>query len=436
MSFSEYLAKGIYQGYTYAYPHKMAYRRFEEKRSLHEVWASENTSHLFLYLHVPFCETRCGFCNLFSLARPENELVEAYLSGITRELEAYRSELGKISFSRIAIGGGTPSYLDIRQLERLLKTCRLTTDIHEAPPFSFEINPSTITLEKARLLKEFGVSRISMGVQSFIEEEVQTLQRTQNMHDVCNTIRMLNEIGFFSCNLDLMYGIPGQTRDSWLSSLQTACELDVSEIFLYPLYVRPLTGLGMTDYEWDDLRLELYRIGRDFLQEKGYTQLSMRAFSKRDEPTATPAYCCQEDGMIGIGPGARSYTSTTHYCTDYGVGRARVKEIIKGYSHKNNTSFQHIDHGFLLNRDEQKRRYLLKSILHTQGLVSGEYTQYLNADVLSDFPEIRELIELGYIIQDGERWKLTQPGLELSDVIGPYFSSERVNQLVDEYELS
>lgn len=140
--------------------------------------------------------------------------------------------------------------------------------------------------------------------------------------------------------------------------------------------------------------------------------------------------------MIGIGPGARSYTSKIHYCTDYGVGRARVKAIIERYSHNNKTSFRHIDHGFLLNRDEQKRRYLLKSILHTQGLVSEEYTQYLNADVLSDFPEIHELMELGYIIQDGKRWKLTQPGLELSDVIGPYFYSEKVNQLVDEYELS
>jgi oxygen-independent coproporphyrinogen-3 oxidase len=436
MSFSEYLAKGIYQGYIYAYPHKMAYRQFEKKRSLRDVWASENTSHLFLYVHVPFCETRCGFCNLFSLAQPGDELVEAYLSGLIREIETYKSELGKISFSRIAIGGGTPSYLDIRQLERLLKTCRLTTGTQESLPFSFEIHPSTITLEKARLLKEFGVSRISMGVQSFVKEEVQTLQRRQDVDDVCNTFRMLNEIGFSSCNLDLMYGIPGQTRDTWLSSLQKACEFDVSEIFLYPLYVRPLTGLGMTDYEWDDLRLELYRIGRDFLRDKGYSQLSMRAFSKKNEPTATPAYCCQEDGMIGIGPGARSYTRTIHYCTDYGVGRARVKAIIEGYSRNNNTSFQHIDHGFLLNRDEQKRRYLLKSILHTQGLVSEEYTQYLNADVLSDFPQIRELIELGYIIQDGKRWRLTESGLELSDVIGPYFSSEKVNQLVNEYELS
>src|SRR5690606_23094326 len=114
--------------------------------------------------------------------------------------------------------------------------------------------------------------------------------------------------GGWSLNVDLIYGLPGQTAGSWLDSLRRALAGGADELYLYPLYVRPLTGLALSAREWDDQRLGLYRAGRDLLRGLGWEQVSLRMFrAPRPERGLGPVYCCQEDGMLGLGPGARSY---------------------------------------------------------------------------------------------------------------------------------
>ncbi|AYN27059.1 hypothetical protein D8682_08705 [Buttiauxella sp. 3AFRM03] len=123
------------------------------------------------------------------------------------------------------------------------------------------------------------------------------------------TLDAIRDAGIPVLNIDLIYGLAFQTPQSWLFTLKTALKFNPEEIFLYPLYVRPLTGIGLSGKSWDDERLELYELGRDFLQEQG----SMRMFRRNNSHAGQGKYCCQNDGMIGLGCGAHSYTHSLHY---------------------------------------------------------------------------------------------------------------------------
>src|SRR5690606_29815681 len=154
---------------------------------------------------------------------------------------------------------------------------------------------------------------ISIGIQSFFEEEVRAAGRVQKTDDVHLALERIRSVGFQTLNLDLIYGLPGQTVSTWLESLQMALAYHPEELYLYPLYVRPLTGMDKLDKNWDDVRLQCYRTGRDFLLENDYRQVSMRMFRANNTPENNTVYRCQEDGMLGLGCGARSYTREYHY---------------------------------------------------------------------------------------------------------------------------
>ena len=259
------LAGSPYQAYVYAYPHKTAYRTFAEPLALDALWSEQDRSALYLYVHIPFCEMRCGFCNLFTSVKPGGDFVEEYLEALRRQVGVVSAAMGEgARFARFAMGGGTPTQLPLEGLEAVLDLLHdeLGAEL-AAIPASVECSPETATLEKLRLLRERGVDRISMGVQSFVDAEVKAIHRPQNMGSVRAALERMNALGFPHVNIDLMYGLPEQTPESWLYSIQEALAFNPAEIFLYPLYVRPLTRMGSSASEWDDERLRLDRLGRD-----------------------------------------------------------------------------------------------------------------------------------------------------------------------------
>jgi oxygen-independent coproporphyrinogen-3 oxidase len=424
-----------YRGYVYAYPHKTAYRPMPP-RPLAGVWAGEPRDRLFLYLHVPFCGLRCGFCNLFTTPNPAGSLVALYLDALRRQAEAVRAAVPDARFSRLAVGGGTPTYLDETGLDELFTVAgRVMGADPTAIPVGVETSPDTITPRKAALLKARGVDRVSIGVQSFVEAEAANSGRPQPRRVVDAALSLLAGAGFPTLNIDLIYGLPGQTVESWLYSLRQALEYRPAELYLYPLYVRPLTGLGRSHKAWDDVRLACYRAGRDVLAGEGYRQVSMRFFRRADAPDAGgPAYCCQEDGMIGLGCGGRSYTRRLHYSLDYAVGPKGVKGIIADYLSRDAAALAAADHGFELDAGEQRRRYLLQSLLNADGLDAGRYTARFGTDPADDFPDLRTFADLGLFGYDHGHWRPTPAGLERSDAVGPWFFSPRVRSLMAGYE--
>lgn len=424
-----------YVGYAYAYPHKTAYRPLEPALPLEDLWRTERREALFLYFHVPFCEMRCGYCNLFATAQPRPELVTAYLAALERQAAAVRAALGTASFARMAIGGGTPTCLDLAGLDVLFDLAERAFGVAPGQvPLSVETSPATATPERLALLRARGTTRASIGVQSFVEAEVHAAGRAQRTPEVAAALDRLRAAGFPVLNIDLIYGLPGQTVATWLTSLEAALCWAPEELYLYPLYVRPLTGLERLSPDVHDVRLDCYRAGRDFLLARGYRQISMRLFRAAHLPDDEgPAYCCQEDGMIGLGCGARSYTRSVHYSSEYAVGRPSIAAILRDFVRRPAERFAVADFGYVLDAEDRRRRYVIKSILHGDGLDLGAYRGLYGLEAWEDLPELNELETQGLAEREGERLRLTPPGLELTDAIGPWLYSEKVKALMETY---
>jgi oxygen-independent coproporphyrinogen III oxidase len=436
VSLAEQLRSGSpYQGYAYSYPHKTAYRNLEPSVPLGPLWSGERRDALFLYIHVPFCGMRCGFCNLFTKSRPAPDLVAGYLDSLARQAIQVRSELGSASFARFAIGGGTPTYLDLAGLERVLGVAMqaMGADLGRIGG-SVEVSPGTVNSEKLSLLRERGVDRVSIGVESFNETEAAAIFRPQQTSTVERALEMIRKSGIPRMNLDLIYGLPGQSVASWIASVREALRFEPEELYLYPLYVRPLTGLGRSGREWDDLRLACYREARALLIGEGYIQSSMRMFRAAKAPgDFGPAYRCQEDGMVGLGCGARSYTSTIHYASEYAVGSRSVGEIIADYVGRPIESFTHADYGIELDEEDRRRRFVIQSLLSPEGLDLETYTRRFESAAFSDLPELAELEPIGLAQQASGVFRLTQSGLELSDAIGPWLYSAKVRERMEDF---
>jgi len=426
-----------FQGYAYSYPHKSSYRPFEKPMPLKEVWAKENKEQLFLYVHIPFCEMRCGFCNLFTIANPKTEHESPFIQSLEKQAIEVQTALGIANFNRLAIGGGTPTFLSLPDLERLFYIINNIMGADTlAIPSSVEMSPKTASAEKLALLKEKGTTRASIGVQSFLLEETKALGRPQKTVEVQKALQIIKDSGIPEMNIDLIYGMAGQTIKSWQYSLEQSIAFQPEEIFLYPLYVRPLTGLGAKEKAWNDHRLNLYRFGRDFLLSKGYEQVTMRIFrNTKAAQMPTPPYNSPEDGMVGLGVGARSYTKALHYSSEYAVGRKGVKNIIHDYNEKTKENFQNVLYGTQLSLEEQKRRYVIKSILEGSYLDFKAYHNFFGSAALEDLPELQELYELNLASKEPHKLQLNQAGLELSDVIGPWLYSKRVHAMMQDFEL-
>ncbi|WP_191971564.1 STM4012 family radical SAM protein [Streptomyces luteolifulvus] len=437
-----------YQSYVYAYPHKTAYRKLDDRPPLSTLWAAEPKDALSLYLHIPFCEIRCGFCNLFTRIGAPDGLTTAYLDALDRQATAVRAALGEeapVRFATAAFGGGTPTFLTAAELERLCDIAehRMGADLR-AVPLSVEASPATATADRLTVLAERGTTRLSLGVQSFDDTEARAAVRPQRRADVEAALGRVRDARIPVLNIDLIYGIDGQTEETWLRSLAAALAWRPEELYLYPLYIRPLTGLGRRadgpDQAWDEQRLRLYRTGRDHLLAHGYEQQSMRMFRRADAPPqGADDYACQTDGMIGLGCGARSYTARLHYSFDYAVGMHQIRSIIDDYVSRPATDFAHAEHGRPMNPDEARRRHLLQSLLQAEGLQVADYrARFGGRTPADDFAaELERFADRGWL-ESGDPHaavlRLTPEGLAHSDAIGPELFSPAVRAAMAAYE--
>ncbi|MEV7288943.1 STM4012 family radical SAM protein [Streptomyces sp. NPDC093252] len=437
-----------YQQYVYAYPHKTAYRPLpRERAALRDLWADEPKTALSLYFHIPFCEVRCGFCNLFTRIGAPGELTTAYLDALQRQATATREALGgPAGFANAAFGGGTPTFLTAAELERLCDLAEqgLGADL-AAIPLSVEASPATATADRLSVLAARGTTRLSLGVQSFVDAEARTAVRPQRRADVEAALTRIREAAIPVLNIDLIYGITGQTERTWTQSLDAALAWRPEELYLYPLYVRPLTGLDRhrqgtpdADAAWDVHRLRLYHHGRDHLLAHGYEQVSMRMFRRADAPTTSGGdYACQTDGMVGLGCGARSYTSALHYSFDYAVDMHRIRGIIDAYTTRSTAAFAHADHGWEMTPQESRRRHLLQSLLQSEGLYVPDYRSRFTTTPADDFPaELARFHDRGWLDDTAapDRLRLSPQGLAHSDAVGPELFSPAVTARMAAYE--
>ncbi len=430
------MTEGGYDGYAYAYPHKTAYRPLNPRVPLAEAWRGEEKRNLFLYVHLPFCEMRCGFCNLFTTVQPGAGLIDQTLAAIYRQSSAVSGAIAPENISQAAFGGGTPSFLSALELEQLFNHLSLVWPVQwHRIPVSFEMSPGTVTREKLDLLRRLGVDRISLGVQSFVPEDLISLKRPQPSGELERACHSIKAGGFSVFNVDLIYGNEGQDARRWQRSLDRALEWQPEELYLYPLYIGRLTNLDRSGRHPGAHRRDLYRQARDFLLAAGYRQISMRLFRRWNVIRHTD-YCCQEDGMIGLGPGARSYTRALHYSTEYAVGQIGVKKIIGDFNARAKSTFAAADYGVSLDEQEQRLRYIIKSLLRADGVSPSAYQRSFGSPMTGDFPQLEELTELGLAVESNGCLRLNDEGLAWSDTIGPWLYSDAMTARMSACELA
>jgi oxygen-independent coproporphyrinogen III oxidase len=412
--------------YAYSYPHKSSYGPLSPPVPIASAWRNEDVSRLSLYVHVPFCEMRCGFCNLFTQSQPTEHLVKAYLATLLRQMHVVRAAVPTAKFSQFALGGGTPTFLSPAQLETLLTQVETTFGQSIGRLLaSVEVSPATATKDRLEVLAGFGVQRISLGVQSFEATEAQDIGRPQKAHLAHEALEQIRAGGFPVLNIDLIYGGPHQTRESWLASLRQALRYHPEELYLYPLYIRPETGLARVSSRLFQHRADLYLAARDLLGEYGYEQASLRCF-RLPQGGSPSSYGCQRDGMIGLGCGARSYTQRLHYSNRFAVTQAGIQSILADWVAQTDLDLALATYGIWLSEDEQRRRFIILSLLQAEGLAIGEFRERFPPSRVDDLPEVAGLMERGWLVRAGDRYVLTPLGLQHSDTVGPLLYSQPV----------
>ena len=444
-NFSEYDAGSLmrrlcsepYSGYAYSYPHKSAYRPLAPKRTLQDVW-SNRRQQFSTYVHIPFCEMRCGFCNLFTAANLPDDITEAYLDAFQRQVEVTVDQIGVLKPRSLTLGGGTPTYLSAQQLARMfdLLAQKLDCDTLRVPTF-IETSPKTATNDRLDLLQERGVDRISIGVQSFVGSEACTMGRAQSATEVCLALDRIRNRSFKTLNIDLIYGAEGQTVESFETSIRAALQWSPEEIFIYPLYVRPLTGLAGLARVWNEQRRACYRAGRELLLREGYTQLSMRMFRRHDRDDASGSAHGEagwvDEDVVGLGCGARSRTRTLHYSSGYAVGRAGVLAILSSYCQAKPEVFSEVCFGIELDDDERMRRTVIGKLLNCGGIDLLRLKRQFAKSLFEATPILADLNGIGLLESDDNHVSLSVLGYEFADAIGPLLYSPAVTSLMQEF---
>jgi oxygen-independent coproporphyrinogen-3 oxidase len=260
-----------------------------------------------LYVHVPFCAAKCHYCAFYSEAGSATKM-EGYVEAALLELDRFASQLVP---KTIFFGGGTPSLLPTPLMRRVLEGFTAKLPMGQVSEWTVECNPSTVSSEKAKLFREFGVNRISMGVQALDDEMLETIGRVHSVTGAVDSYGKLRDAGFQNINLDLMFGLPGQTMDHWKQTLAKAIELAPEHLSTYCLILEEDThfwsllqqGLIKPD---EELELAMYETGMEMLAGAGYCQYEISNFAKPNRECAHNIAYWESKDYIGLGPSACS----------------------------------------------------------------------------------------------------------------------------------
>lgn len=269
-----------------------------------------------LYVHIPFCKTKCPYCDFYSIA--DSSLVESYLAALDVEARLYRDQFP--TFDTLFLGGGTPSWLSDAHLAGLMKSLRRHFAFAPDSEITIEANPDDITAEKLRLFRDLGINRLSLGCQSFDEAELHFLGRRHTAGQTKAAIDLIRAAGFLNIGLDLIYGLPGQTVAVWINTLETALRFNPEHLSCYQLTLAEATPMGRSVAQGDlvplseEFQREFFLLTASFLKERGYLHYEVANFARGAE------YTCRHNHKywtrmpyLGLGPGAHSFNGTRRW---------------------------------------------------------------------------------------------------------------------------
>lgn len=271
-----------------------------------------------LYLHIPFCEKKCIYCDFYSIERTEE--IETFTDNLCQEitLRAQQQQSSPLA-ETVFFGGGTPSLLSPAQMEKIMTTVRKNFPIADTAEITMECNPGTVTRDSLSAYRRLGINRLSFGVQSFDEQELQFLQRIHSPQQAVEAIELARAAGFDNINMDLMFALPDQQKKTWQNSLQKMIELQPDHISAYSLIFEegtPLFALmkkGLANPAKEEHDAELYEIAIDTLTAAGYAQYEVSNFAQPDKQCRHNVLYWSGDRYCSFGPSAHGFIGDERY---------------------------------------------------------------------------------------------------------------------------
>lgn len=366
-----------------------------------------------IYIHIPFCDHKCIYCDFYSIITTDN--ISSYKDALLKETDYYANLYSEDStISSIYFGGGTPSLMEPGYLEAIINHIKRKFPMIDTPEITMETNPGTVNKDK---LKEFlygGINRISIGIQSFNEEELKFLTRIHDKETAIRTVFNAQEAGFKNISVDLIFNLPGQTKEIWTNNLEIACSLPVQHISAYSLILEKGTILnkmvldGKVKIQEDDYDADLYEITIDYLEQKGFMQYEVSNFAK-------PGYECLHNNAywryknyLGFGTSAHSFINNKRWWNFSSLKMYKAQIEAKGSAEANHE---------IITPEESIEEYIMLA-LRSYGIELTDLEKRFGKEWLNRNNEYLQLLNGNNLVVIKNDWiKLTKRGYAICDEI-------------------
>ncbi len=365
-----------------------------------------------LYIHIPFCAQKCRYCDFNSFVS-ESTFIDKYLTALEKEIAGLK---GQYVFNTVYIGGGTPSILNELQLEKLLRSVLNNTMLgSETYEYTVEANPGTMTIDKAQILKGYGVNRISVGVQSFQDRQLKLLGRIHSGDDARKTFDLLRSTGFKNINTDLIFGCSNQSLSDWEKDLKTVIELNPEHVSTYSLtyeegtpLTRDLDNNVICTLD-EDTELEMYKTTIRSLTLHAYHHYEISNFSRDGYQCAHNLIYWQNKDYVGVGAGAYSFVNGVRSANEKNVCRY-IEDL---HNNKNIKPFHEC-----LGQDRHAAETIIMALRLRQGISNADFCERFGYTIEDQFSEqIDKFRRDGFVTFDNKILKITQEGLYIADTI-------------------
>ena len=370
---------------------------------------------LGLYLHFPFCISKCPYCDFNSYPLKEENQITSYISAIYKEITAYSQKLEKSNIRTIYLGGGTPTILSGTQICNVLEFCKDKFAIDKNAEITIEANPGTLDGEKLKLLIESGINRLSLGAQSFNNIFLKKLGRIHNTQDIIDSYFLARDKGFSNINIDIMFALPDQTTKDLQNTLKKAVSLKPDHLSLYNLTIKPGTEYykkykrGKLNLPTEDEDFDMYNRAINYLEENGFEHYEIANFARPHKRSMHNLIYWQNRPYLGIGAGAYSFIRGYRYM-NYENPARYIKESMSGKLP--------IDNGERLSLRKRMTETIILGLRTKDGVSYKKFKERFKVDINNTFhKQIKKLVNLGLLQKDDCKIKLTKKGIFLANIV-------------------
>ena len=367
---------------------------------------------LGIYVHVPFCRSKCKYCDFYSLPDGNSRLMDEYLRAICTHIRESGPLAPGYRVDTVYLGGGTPTFFGADGMAAILTAIRQSFDVSPAAEITFEANPDSVTPRLLRRLKSEGFNRVSLGIQSDDDAMLELLGRPHTYEDAVNAVSRIRKAGFKNLSVDLIYGLPGQTLESWQSTLNHVLALKPEHISCYGLTLEKGTPLyeDQTHYDFPDgdTQADMYLAAVEILKSRGFRHYEISNFAKKDRASRHNMKYWTGGEYLGFGPDASS---------DFAGKRFAIIRDLRGYIDGIRSHGQVLREVQEIPARERAGEYLMMRLRTTLGISREEYEK----QYLLPFDPLEEILEEArqrhLTIRSDGRWRLSPEGMLLSNQI-------------------